>query len=117
MDTVPRRYFRNVEKDVDGKVQKFEWVKYDNYHRESYRFIFLRRNSISKLWVVVAVFREVLATSGSAVSFMVIERGMGNDNATLDKLIDDSIDKLQDELDEKRRKVNYMFDKAFENRE
>lgn len=117
MDVVLRRYFRNVEKDVSGKVQKFEWVKYDDYHHEAFRFIFLRRNSISKIWVVVTVFREVLATSGSAISFMVVERDMGNDNATLDKLIDDSIDKLQDVLEEERRKVDFMFGKAFENKE
>lgn len=117
MDVVLRRCFKNVEKDTTGKVQKFEWVKYDDYHHESFRFIFLRRNSISRIWVVVAVFREILAISGSAVSFTIVERDMGNDNSTFDKLIDDSIDKLQDVLKEERTKADYMFDKAFENRE
>lgn len=117
MDVVLRRYFRNVEKDAAGKVHKFEWVKYDDYHCEAFRFIFLRRNSISKIWVVVTVFRGVIATYGNAISFMIVERDMGGDNATLDKLIDDSIDKLQDVLEEERRKVDFMFGKAFENRE
>lgn len=36
----------NIEKDENGKVCKFEHVKYGGFvHTEQYRLIFMRRNS------------------------------------------------------------------------
>ena len=108
----------NIEKDKNGKVCKFEYIKYGGLiHDEQYRLIFMRRNSYSKFWITIAVFRNVLDLDGGVVSFMTHESHVGGENAIFDRLIVSGIEKLEDKLRERKNKVNDMYEMFFEDKE
>lgn len=108
----------NIEKDKDGKVCKFEYIKYGGLiHAEQYRLIFMRRNSYSRFWITIAVFRNMLDLDGGTVSFMTRESHTGGEQAVFDKLITYGIEKLEDKLMERKNKANDMYDMFFEDKE
>lgn len=109
---------RNIEKDKNGKVCKFECIKYGGLsHAEQYRLIFMRRNSYSKFWITIAVFSNMLDLDGGTVSFMVRESHIGGEQAVFDKLIDSGLEKLADKLKERKSKVDDMYGTFFNNKE
>ena len=109
---------RNIENDENGKVCKFEYVKFgDVFHKERYRLIFMRRNSYSKFWITIAVFRNTLDLDGGTVSFMTRESHVDGEQAVFDKLIASGIEKLEDKLRERKNKVNEMCGMFFEDKE
>ena len=108
----------NVERDKDGKVCKFEYVKYGGlFHDVQYRLIFMRRNSYSKFWITIAVFRNMLDLDGGVVSFMTRESHVDGEQAVFDKLIVSGIEKLEDKLREKKNKIDDMCSAFFKDKE
>lgn len=108
----------NIEKDKDGKVCKFEYVKYGGLsNSEQYRLIFMRRNSYSRFWITIAVFRNMIDIDGGTVSFMTRESHIDDEQAVFDKLIVSGIEKLEDKLTERKSKANDMYDMFFNDKE
>lgn len=108
----------NIEKDENGKVCKFEYVKYGGlFNNEQYRLIFMRRNSHSKLWITIAVFRNMLDLDGGTVSFMTRESHIDGEQAVFDRLIVSGIEKLEDKLTERKNKIDDMYSMFFKGRE
>ena len=108
----------NIERDENGKVCKFEWIKYGGlFNAEQYRLIFMRRNSYSKFWITIAVFRNMLDLDGGTVSFMTRESHVDGEQAVFDKLVASGIEKLEDKLTEKKNKANDMYDMFFNDKE
>lgn len=109
---------RNIERDKDGKVCKFEYVKHGGFfHAEQYRLIFMRRNSYSKFWITIAVFRNVLDLDGGVVSFMTRESHVDGEQAVFDKLITSGIEKLEDKLKKRKNKIDDMYGTFFGGKE
>lgn len=109
---------KNIERDENGKVCKFEYIKYGGFaHDEQYRLIFMKRNSWSKFWITVAVFRSVLDLDGGVVSFMTRESHVSGEQAVIDKLVASGIEKLEDKLTERKNKINYMCSMFFNDKE
>lgn len=108
----------NIEKDENGKVCKFEYIKYGGFaHAERYRLIFMRRNSYSKFWITIAVFRNMLDLDGGTVSFMTRESHVDGEQVVFDKLIASGIEKLEEKLKERKSKVDDMYDTFLKDRE
>lgn len=108
----------NIERDENGKVCKFEWIKYGGlFNAEQYRLIFMRRNSYSKFWITIAVFRNVLDLDGGTISFMTRESHVDGEQAVFDKLIASGIEKLEDKLREKKSKIDDMYSAFFKDKE
>ena len=108
----------NIEKDKDGKVCKFEYVKYGGLLRaEQYRLIFMRRNSYSKFWITIAVFRSMLDLDGGTVSFMIRESHVDGEQAVFDKLIVSGLEKLDYKLNERKNKIDDMYGMFFNDKE
>ena len=108
----------NIERDENGKVCKFEWIKYGGlFNAEQYRLIFMRRNSYSKFWITIAVFRNVLDLDGGTISFMTRESHIDGEQAVFDKLIASGIEKLEDKLMEKKSKIDDMYSAFFKDEE
>lgn len=108
----------NIEKDENEKVCKFEYVKYGGlFNNEQYRLIFMRRNSFSKFWITIAVFRNVLDLDGGTVSFMTRESHVDGEQAVFDRLIISGMDKLEDKLAERKNKANEMYGTFFNGEE
>lgn len=108
----------NIEKDENGKVCKFEYIKYDGFiHAEQYRLIFMRRNSYSKFWITIAVFRNMLDLDGGTVSFMTRETHVYDEQAVFDELIASGIEKLEEKLRERKNKIDDMYSMFFKDRE
>lgn len=108
----------NIEKDKNGKVCKFEYVKYGGFiHAEQYRLIFMRRNSYSKFWITIAVFRNKLDLDGGTVSFMTRENHIDGEQVVFDKLVASGIEKLKEKLRERKNKIEDMYGMFFEDKE
>lgn len=108
----------NIEKDENGKVCKFEYVKYGGFFSaEQYRLIFMRRNSYSKFWITIAVFRNMLDIDGATVSFMTRENHVDGELAVFDNLVASGIKKLEEKLKEKKNKIDDMYGTFFKDRE
>lgn len=108
----------NIEKDENGKVCKFEYVKYGGlFNNEQYRLIFMRRNSYSKFWITIAVFRNVLDIGGGVISFMTRESHVDGEQAVFDKLIASGIEKLEEKLNERKSKIDDMYGVFFKDKE
>lgn len=108
----------NIEKDKDGKVCKFEYVKYGGLsHSEQYRLIFMRRNSYSKFWITIAVFRNMLDLDGGTVSFMTRESHVDGEQVIFDKLVVSGIEKLKEKLKERKNKIDDMYGTFFKDKE
>ena len=108
----------NIEKDKNGKVCKFEYVKYGGFiHAEQYRLIFMRRNSYSKFWITIAVFRNKLDLDGGTVSFMTRENHIDGEQVVFDKLVASGIEKLKEKLRERKNKIEDMYGIFFEDKE
>lgn len=108
----------NIEKDENGKVCKFEYVKYGGlFNNEQYRLIFMRRNSYSKFWITIAVFRNMIDLDGGTVSFMTRESHIDGERAVFDRLIVSGVEKLEEKLKERKNKIDDMYGMFFEDRE
>lgn len=108
----------NIEKDENGKVCKFEYIKYGGFiHAEQYRLIFMKRNSYSRFWITIAVFRNMLDLDGGVVSFMTRESHVDGEQVVFDKLVASGIEKLGEKLKEKKNKIDYMCGTFFNGKE
>lgn len=108
----------DIERDENGKVCKFEYIKYGSLiHAERYRLIFMRRNSYSKFWITIAVFRNMLDLDGGTVSFMTRESHIDGEQAVFDRLIVSGIEKLEDKLRERKNKIDDMYGTFFKDKE
>lgn len=109
---------KNIERDKDGKVCKFEYIKYGGfYHDEQYRLIFMKRNSHSRFWITIAVFKNMLDLDGGVVSFMTRESYVDGEQLVFDKLVASGIEKLGEKLKEKKNKIDDMCGTFFKDKE
>lgn len=110
----------NIERDKDGKVCKFEYIKYGGlclFNSEQYRLIFMRRNSNSRFWITIAVFRNMLDLDGGTVSFMIRESHVDGEQAVFNKLVASGIEKLEDKLKRRKNKIDDMYGMFFNDKE
>lgn len=108
----------NIERNGNGKVCKFEYVKHSGvFSAEQYRLIFMRRNSYSKFWITIAVFRNMLGLDGGTVSFMTRESHVDGEQAVFDKLVASGIEKLEEKLKERKNKIDDTYGTFFKDRE
>lgn len=108
----------NIERDENGKVCKFEYVKRGGFfHAERYRLIFMRRNSHSRFWITIAVFRNMLDIDGATVSFMTRESHVDGEQLVFDKLVASGIEKLEEKLKERKNKIDNMYGTFFNDKE
>ena len=77
----------------------------------------MRRNSYSRFWIIIAVFRNMLDLDGGTVSFMTRENHVDGEQVVFDKLVASGIKKLEEKLKERKNKIDDMYGMFFKDKE